>query len=193
MNKTVESTLVDSILLSNACFQNECSNLLITEEIQRAWEHNPGIISGLKTSNQQSTLANGMWVLKTQKTTLYQMWPSMGKQVKRWWHGHACHNTARYARHLARICAYKISKAISVKVALFATVWHAEAFVQESVLDVTLRVRYNTAKVCNMTRYYSERSNRKIVHDNLALGRTKGAKAHLHELTELPGSCSCGK
>ena len=30
------------------------------------------------------------------------------------------------------------------------------------------------AKVCNMTRYYSERSNRKIVHDNLVLG----PKAH---------------
>ena len=57
---------------------------------------------------------------------------------------------------------------------MFATVWHAEAFVQESVLDVTLRVRYNTAKVCNMTRFYSERSYRKIVHDNLVLGRTKG-------------------
>ena len=42
------------------------------------------------------------------------------------------------------------------------------------MLDVTLRVRYNTAKVCNMTRYNSERSNRKIVHDNLVLG----PKAH---------------
>ena len=40
-------------------------------------------------------------------------------------------------------------------------------------MDVTLRVRYNTAKVCNMTRY-SEKSNRKIVHDNLVLG----PKAH---------------
>ena len=57
---------------------------------------------------------------------------------------------------------------------MFATVWHAEAFIQESVLDVTLRVRYNMAKVCNMTRFYSERSYRKIVHDNLVLGRTKG-------------------
>ena len=26
---------------------------------------------------------------------LWKMWPSTGKQVKRWWHGHACHNTAR--------------------------------------------------------------------------------------------------
>ena len=34
-------------------------------------------------------------------------------------------------------------------------------------MDVTLRVRYNTAKVCNMTRYYSEMSNRKIIHDIL--------------------------
>ena len=42
------------------------------------------------------------------------------------------------------------------------------------MLDVTLRVPYNTAKVCNMTRYYSERSNRKIVRDNLVLG----PKAH---------------
>ena len=57
---------------------------------------------------------------------------------------------------------------------MFATVWHAEAFAQESVLDVTLRVRYNMAKVCNMTQYYSEMSNRKIVHDNLVLG----PKAH---------------
>ena len=54
---------------------------------------------------------------------------------------------------------------------MFGSVWHAEAFVQESVLDVTLRVRYNTAKVCNMTRFYSERS---YIHDNLVLGRTKG-------------------
>ena len=44
---------------------------------------------------------------------------------------------------------------MSVTVALFAMVWHAEAFVQENVLDVTLRVRYNMAKVWNMTRYYS--------------------------------------
>ena len=24
-----------------------------------------------------------------------KLWPSTGKQVKRWWHGHACYNTAR--------------------------------------------------------------------------------------------------
>ena len=41
-------------------------------------------------------------------------------------------------------------------------------------MDVTLRVPYNTAKVCNMTRYNPERSNRKIVHENLVLG----PKAH---------------
>ena len=37
-------------------------------------------------------------------------------------------------------------------------VWHNEAFVQESMLDVTLRVQYNTAKACNMTQYYSYRT-----------------------------------
>ena len=56
---------------------------------------------------------------------------------------------------------------MSPTVTLFATVWHAEAFFQENVLDVTLRVRYNVAKVCNMTRYYSEMSNAKIVPDIL--------------------------
>ena len=57
------------------------------------------------------------------------------------------------------------------------------------MLDATLRVRYNTAKVCNMTQYYSERSNRKIVHDNLVLG----PKAHLHhEPTELREAVDVG-
>lgn len=35
----------------------------IAEEVQRATENNSGIISGLKASNQESVLANGMWVL----------------------------------------------------------------------------------------------------------------------------------
>ena len=54
------------------------------------------------------------------------------------------------------------------------------------MLDVTLRVRYNTAKVCNMTRYYFERSNRKIVHDNLVLGGTKGTFTSTDRVTGKP-------
>ena len=54
------------------------------------------------------------------------------------------------------------------------------------MLDVTLRVRYNTAKVCNMTQYYSERSNRKILHNNLVLGRTKGTFTSTDRVTGKP-------
>ena len=49
-----------------------------------------------------------------------------------------------------------------------------------------LRVRYNTAKVCNMTWYYSERSNRKIVHDNLVLRRTKCTFTSTDRITGKP-------
>ena len=58
------------IVQSQVCLflnQNQYSNILITEEIQRAWKHDPGIVPGLKASNQQSTLANSMWVLEKKK------------------------------------------------------------------------------------------------------------------------------